>query len=235
MAISGLAKDMKKRLRELGCECDGYLAGVWRHQLPWALMWVMRGPSKRPPSYRAPSWSWASVDGIIYKQIGDLDRFRGEKHLTFSSVVNAECTPCGDDETGEVSYGAVTLKGPLAIAILFPGRLDYGIGYPKYIESLKSLGVGYEVRVIEKPEGVVYGNRFEVRFDVEDEMCDEVYCLPVESEHFSDGCWQVAGLALLKTDEGHYVRVGYFIMDVANEETAERLFDGFSETTCIIE
>ncbi|KAH8892614.1 HET-domain-containing protein [Thozetella sp. PMI_491] len=60
-AMSGLAAIMN-----YDGEMGEYLAGIWSNKLaaglswgrPWALL-------TSPPSYRAPSWSWASVDGEI--------------------------------------------------------------------------------------------------------------------------------------------------------------------------
>ena len=44
-----------------------YLAGLWEHQFPGCLLWNMQKGTKhpRPGRYRAPTWSWASIDGEI--------------------------------------------------------------------------------------------------------------------------------------------------------------------------
>lgn len=43
-----------------------YLAGLWEHQLPCCLLWsIGSAAAQRPAKYRAPSWSWAAVDGSI--------------------------------------------------------------------------------------------------------------------------------------------------------------------------
>jgi hypothetical protein len=49
-----------------------YLAGLWQCQMPFGLLWAVSNgrqvddkPSFRPKEYRAPSWSWASVEGMI--------------------------------------------------------------------------------------------------------------------------------------------------------------------------
>ncbi|KAJ0160670.1 hypothetical protein CTA2_7562 [Colletotrichum tanaceti] len=56
-AISGIAKVMSKILD------DEYVAGLWRGHLIRGLCW--QGLSCRAvEGYRAPSWSWASVDGV---------------------------------------------------------------------------------------------------------------------------------------------------------------------------
>lgn len=46
---------------------DQYVMGLWRHQIIAGLLWyVDLGAHKhRPESYRAPSWSWAAVEGAI--------------------------------------------------------------------------------------------------------------------------------------------------------------------------
>lgn len=43
---------------------DRYLAGMWSSELPKALFWNVSKSSgnRRPLEYRAPSWSWASID-----------------------------------------------------------------------------------------------------------------------------------------------------------------------------
>jgi hypothetical protein len=46
---------------------DQYLGGIWKSQLPAQLLWTISGEPRpnHPTEYRAPSWSWASVDGSI--------------------------------------------------------------------------------------------------------------------------------------------------------------------------
>ena len=61
-AVSGLAH--KFHMKGLG----QYLAGIWKDDLARGLMWSARTPRnplgvRRPRSWRAPSWSWASVLG----------------------------------------------------------------------------------------------------------------------------------------------------------------------------
>ncbi|KAF9631005.1 hypothetical protein BFW01_g1879 [Lasiodiplodia theobromae] len=68
-AIGGLADYQQKALE------DQYLAGLWRMFIPAGLLWrrVVRlqqgdgdsGLQDRPIGYRAPSWSWAAIEGEI--------------------------------------------------------------------------------------------------------------------------------------------------------------------------
>ncbi|KAF2656826.1 HET-domain-containing protein [Lophiostoma macrostomum CBS 122681] len=52
IALSGIAEDI-------------YFAGIWKSHLPSGLLWIGRNHVTRPELYRAPTWSWASVDGYI--------------------------------------------------------------------------------------------------------------------------------------------------------------------------
>jgi hypothetical protein len=61
-ALSGLAHEYQKSWN------DQYLAGLWRNQLWRELQWYVvpgeRTSPRRPAEYRAPTWSWASVEGL---------------------------------------------------------------------------------------------------------------------------------------------------------------------------
>lgn len=60
LALAGIAEAYNKHL-------DGkYLAGLWDVGLPQLLFWYLSGESRHPqPVYRAPSWSWAAVEGPV--------------------------------------------------------------------------------------------------------------------------------------------------------------------------
>ncbi|KAF4975743.1 hypothetical protein FZEAL_7520 [Fusarium zealandicum] len=104
-ALSGCAKDVG-RITE-----DGYLAGIWRTRFAEGLLWVVNVPVNQPRAnvWRAPSWSWASVDttnGINYAYPRKT-RYR----QAFQDKIEAvECTPAGLDKTGAVKSGHLTLR-----------------------------------------------------------------------------------------------------------------------------
>lgn len=111
VALSGLAKDMNSRLLQRGHADEGsdaYLAGIWRDTMPQSLLWTLKKPGIRPNLYRAPSWSWASVDGDI-----EFARTSGE---LFTRLISARTIPRGKDVTGELAGGHITLTGPLCVA-----------------------------------------------------------------------------------------------------------------------
>ncbi|KAK0721093.1 heterokaryon incompatibility protein-domain-containing protein [Lasiosphaeris hirsuta] len=69
VALAGLSEAWKSMVH------DEYLAGLWRSDLTRGLLWQadrgLRADSglatSRPSYHRAPSWSWASLDGRVYK------------------------------------------------------------------------------------------------------------------------------------------------------------------------
>lgn len=60
-ACAAIAEQFHRVLR------SGYLAGLWRATLLFGLLWHegWEGHLRRPDGYRAPSWSWAAIDGAI--------------------------------------------------------------------------------------------------------------------------------------------------------------------------
>jgi Heterokaryon incompatibility protein (HET) len=88
MAISGLARVIQRELD------DQYITGLWRKNLLGDLLWRIHKTqrkiqgtvpdgfyerrwdySKRSTTFRAPSWSWASVDGLV--QMGSYVNLSG--------------------------------------------------------------------------------------------------------------------------------------------------------------
>ncbi|KAH7333322.1 hypothetical protein BKA65DRAFT_564503, partial [Rhexocercosporidium sp. MPI-PUGE-AT-0058] len=65
VAISTLARHCQTHL---GLEGE-YLAGLWSSYLGYQLLWETHPYShgKRQQGYRAPTWSWASIDGAVYE------------------------------------------------------------------------------------------------------------------------------------------------------------------------
>lgn len=76
-ALSGMASEMQLASK------DTYLAGLWREHLLFGLCWRVQNPHpERPKPYRAPSWSWASLDSVIYNPVvGSLSRSRSLRSM----------------------------------------------------------------------------------------------------------------------------------------------------------
>ncbi|KAH7045349.1 heterokaryon incompatibility protein-domain-containing protein [Macrophomina phaseolina] len=95
-AISAVAKEIHGHLREAGGEVE-YLAGLWSQCFAQQLLWLSER-NKRPPSYRAPTWSWASIDGFV-KPAKPLESL--EKNV-IAEILQTHITPAGDDPFQEI-------------------------------------------------------------------------------------------------------------------------------------
>jgi hypothetical protein len=97
IAISGIAQRVQE---ENG---DQYLAGLWRKHIELQLLWCQQSPGSRLPKgseYRAPSWSWASVDErgfVIYSP-----RVDGSRYEYYAHVIDAHVVPLGKEPFGEL-------------------------------------------------------------------------------------------------------------------------------------
>ncbi|KAK0737889.1 heterokaryon incompatibility protein-domain-containing protein [Schizothecium vesticola] len=88
-AIQGLAARMAPELR-LG----SYIAGVWENSLLIDLAWDAPHRGTRPAKWRAPTWSWASIDGKVENQTHAAD---WTPHAAVTQVIAPE--PRGVAET----------------------------------------------------------------------------------------------------------------------------------------
>ncbi|KZL88276.1 heterokaryon incompatibility protein [Colletotrichum incanum] len=107
IAISGVAKRFAKQIN------DTYVVGMWRKYLASSLLWkvdnqtqIDGSPSTRPETYRAPSFSWASVDErVITAPPSDDD-------LLFE-VMSVHMKYVSGDTTGLVKGGYLDLRGQI--------------------------------------------------------------------------------------------------------------------------
>ncbi|KAI9699584.1 MAG: hypothetical protein M1820_007083 [Bogoriella megaspora] len=118
-AISGLASLYSERIEE------EYLAGLWRDQLVEGLVWQSLS-YRRVSDYRAPSWSWASGDGIpAAGLIVDYDEL--------ATILDVNVTLKGENPFGEVTDGWIKIRAPMEQLYLIldgwdpevPGHVPY--------------------------------------------------------------------------------------------------------------
>lgn len=107
-----------------GRQNDDYLAGMWRSLLVPSLHWFpKRSPDRkmtyRPDIYRAPSWSWAAVQGPV-QHLHQVSYKRNEKDVDMATIISAVCTPEGKDPRGRVVSGYLKIQG-LAVAAVVSG------------------------------------------------------------------------------------------------------------------
>ncbi|TGO16481.1 hypothetical protein BTUL_0027g00100 [Botrytis tulipae] len=184
VAVSALAKCTRAVFD------DVYVAGLWRSMFVDQLVWYGRSIS-RPKDYRAPTWSWASVDGFV--ALASI-RPNTKYHIEIDEV---RVTPVsGVDDTGSILDGYFRARG-LLIRDKFVNDQR-----PHVVRSL-----------VEKDEGVNLIIQLDVPFD----QCGEkVIVLPILTN--SDGpdhenYWFQA-LALQKravSPNGFYTRIGHVL------------------------
>jgi hypothetical protein len=96
-ALSGIAQLYQEKHK------DTYLAGIWLSRLLEHLCWCVPNDateSHRPSDYRAPSWSWASIDGKVV-----FDSHPGSIHNI--KILEATTVPAGKDPLGQVREGSI--------------------------------------------------------------------------------------------------------------------------------
>ena len=108
-AFAAIAQDFQELL-----PTDVYLAGLWRSHLPLLLSWNSRigGPCHRPEEYRAPSWSWASVEGqvIMPSWLDEPGQGRVEE---LCSLLDAVTHASDGNDKSHLSGGFIQIKGKL--------------------------------------------------------------------------------------------------------------------------
>ncbi|KAH7071848.1 heterokaryon incompatibility protein-domain-containing protein, partial [Paraphoma chrysanthemicola] len=123
-AISGLARFFHTSFDLPECN---YLAGLWKSYLVEGLLWHVTGsrPHSRPTKWRAPSWSWASIDG-------DVGYFQESYQFMFEPGIQidaCQCTPSSIDEFGRVRGGYIRLRGVLTQVPVSVRLLDQNSPY----------------------------------------------------------------------------------------------------------
>lgn len=106
VAISAIAHELQPFMN---CR---YLAGHWETGLVRQLAWTGTNDSQRTPTYRAPSWSWASVDAPIssFTCLYNLRYGTRESFNPLVEVLSVEVEPLTDDPMGQVISGSLTLR-----------------------------------------------------------------------------------------------------------------------------
>ncbi|RFU31167.1 hypothetical protein B7463_g5190, partial [Scytalidium lignicola] len=90
---------------------DEYLAGIWRNGMIEGLLWSKaesgKSSLKRPDTYRAPSWSWVSVEGKVQFTVYNFFQRCLWKRGIADYEALAKCVDYGITTDGENIYGGV--------------------------------------------------------------------------------------------------------------------------------
>ncbi|KAH6968100.1 heterokaryon incompatibility protein-domain-containing protein [Fusarium avenaceum] len=211
---------------------DEYMAGMWRCNLPQALLWYRfcGGKTSRSDDYKAPSWSWMSLDGPFY--LGDHSQRKG-----FSQeppvITNRQCGTANDLElfladernpTGMLQGGTITIHGHLVI--LKKGRdgdidmnnisvsgLKYGEIRMDEEDDEGNVVISYLDRSVTSPQGVMTRcSRTRISSKA---ATGSIFVLPLLRQTYTwskDSDTATAGLILYKPpdQQGVFYRIGSF-------------------------
>ncbi|PHH75339.1 hypothetical protein CDD82_4481 [Ophiocordyceps australis] len=195
VAVSGLANDMQAELQQLSPGPHHYLAGLWEETLIESLDWKSRdNESERCSQFRAPSWSWACLDGAV---AFSWSKRNDSMSLTrLASLVSVEMT---HKDTGEMTSGVLTLRGPRAVAQVHEATKEK----KKYLLSrIQMPDDGHHVRLESEHDSIVW---FDTLGDVVKEF--HILWLLHNSRVLEDA--YVSGIALLPVAENTFRRVGW--------------------------
>ncbi|KAH4195895.1 hypothetical protein HBI04_109440 [Parastagonospora nodorum] len=115
-AISGIASKIRKATH------SEYLAGLWKGNIASDLLWSASSQISTAPdrfaleTWRAPSYSWASIDtAVTYTHLDDEEReaFTPATLLTASKTI-----PKGLNPLGTLADASITVRGPTMEATL---------------------------------------------------------------------------------------------------------------------
>jgi hypothetical protein len=213
IALSGLAQRVQ---RQTGWK---YLAGLWRESLCFDLFWYLRdGTKNRGSSYVAPTWSWASVRGDVFRYPSASDS------QPLIKVISAETKthPLDSTGTGQVFGGELVINGTLRAAT------DFTFHHPSRANAK------YRWQISERPHrrgsGLLYPDV--VPFEIEN-----MFFLPLLGRTFqthpqSPQLKSWAGLALVRKGD-FYERVGFFGLSQEKPENFPREWPKLNERQLI--
>jgi hypothetical protein len=209
VALSGIAKTFQQITK------DQYLAGMWRSGLESTLCWRVGqiigpsswsvgeiiGPSDRPSEERAPSWSWAFVDGQIYIPFARPNA----KH--YIKVINVSVEPKGEDSFGQVCGGTLELECNAILRGMICGSTK------KYTLTEHPVAIGKSMVNLR-----LYWDC--TQYD----LLGLHFFIPVDSSSSSSG---LNGIVVRPTGnrQGQYRRVGFFEASYALDDESHKILE----------
>lgn len=189
VAISAVARVLATLLK------DEYVAGMWRRNLQTELLWYTKNPQPRPKLYRAPSWSWASVDGKISRYLWDPEHLKS----WLFDVKDLELEYPSDDKTASICGGWLQLRG-----LLRPCMLERQVTAHanRGMRLVLTNGVQFDTDA----SGVL--DALDDDFDNLQETNHSLYCIPA-AESMTNFLFMLL-LSVVDPEKGVYRRVGIF-------------------------
>lgn len=200
-----------------------YLAGLWRDTLLIDLLWCKAEgtPLTRPAEYRAPSWSWAAVEGRVW--MVDSIWPRAQSRAGGAEVVRCEVTlEDAGFPFGRVTGGTLVLRTALMACVVHRNGIYHTEHRVWSEEQMPRMKLGVLLDWVGERVG-----RVSIDTEADTEICGTVWAVLI-SYDTSDPFMDPEGLLVapveienLKTEMGEetkewnvvYRRIGYFRMD----------------------
>ena len=119
IAVSALARTLSQNHPAAGT----YIAGIWENYVIDQLSWSASLLAHRTAEYRAPTWSWASMDGIVHPNFNRRYRIMDCERRSRSPLLVVSIDPTfRDDPFDSVSTGTLKVETPLLKTIIEPDK-----------------------------------------------------------------------------------------------------------------
>jgi len=120
IALSGIVERMAKLWPD-----NRYIAGLWEENLLLQLSWFADFDEvARPSSFRAPTWSWASIKSVVSWSSVDYSAMKGVEVVDVSCPAVYTGTVCCEDDENPGLGPTITIRGPMMAARLSPRTVD---------------------------------------------------------------------------------------------------------------
>ena len=205
-ALSGLAHKFSKAKQ------SDYLAGLWSDSLLQDLMWFTETwrNQKRPPAWRAPTFSWASIlhesqnnQNQAFKFL-DFYRIEGiDDNFTFKcKVLDAKCDVASVNSTGQVTSGYITLQGTL-VQVTFRAHLESGSRANKQGRIVPYTSPAWGKTILESYPSNDFWADYDFRFNGKDHLAYgfTLYCLILGDKSYGTRSKPYMSLVLRKSDQ----------------------------------
>lgn len=176
---------------------DIYLAGLWYNSLPHALLWRVLDATlvTRPTSYRAPSWSWALIDGRILPNSTETAMDGSQLCL---EILGSDVDLVSEDPTGQVQAGSLQARGLMKRASLCNSSYSLNL-----VEERLGIDDKIRKRSLRTSDFSFFPDTREITSDLGSR---DIYWLLIQSQ-----CLTLDGLVLCsRNDPNCFPRLGVF-------------------------
>ncbi|KAF7545221.1 hypothetical protein G7Z17_g9342 [Cylindrodendrum hubeiense] len=215
-ALTGLASAIADKISE-----GEYMAGLWRSGLIEGLTWCRKAPGQafgKPDEYVAPSWSWASVQGVVQFPIYNwhLTRAPWKSRMADFEALTQYVSHTADlkdkDMYGRLEGGSLCIKAPLLPVVSIRPRsskipgVEYLFGQPPNLSDVADKVVELQLA---QGQRILIDGGFD--FPIDENHLDLAVVFLTRLPHlFEDGFVEHRfGLLVEKLDNGSYRRVGF--------------------------